>query len=302
MRGSVPRVTYDVETGAVTAAWDRLVTAYAAARPDGELAPYWSELVVTATGAALEQVDEEVQGYAPHPSGPRAVDDVVVEVLNGVSDVVVRVCADVVLYGDETEPAALVAEARRLNDRYCDLYDLVSGRHPDAGLGEDGGDRAQEPAAPAMTTSRANAAAAAPAVTSTEPAPWLHRTGAAVDSRALGELVRRLVRAYAEQGDAATLEALWRSAFAAASGCTGEVVQEVCEGARLPGDKLSEERAANEVAAGFEDLFGAAVVRLFAADGNGDERLAEEARRLVRRRDALFDLVEDLYPGMYEAD
>lgn len=130
--------------------------------------------------------------------------------------------------------------------------------------------------------------------------PWQQRTGTPVDSAALGGLVKRLVTSYASQADAVTLEAMWRSAFGAASGCSAEVIQEVCEAARLPEQERSEQRAANEVAAGFEELFAAAVVRLFAADSTGNGDLADEGRRLVQRRDALFDLMEELYPGMYD--
>lgn len=308
-RGSVRVVTQEVksvefDSAAATAAWDRLLSAYAAAGDD--LVPHWIDLVETVTGADADQVDEEVRGYAPHATQPRDREDVVVEVLNGVSDIVVRLCADVVLYDDDSSAEQLVAEARRLNDRYCDLYDLVVERHPDAPLGDGGDDDdddAEAPAHAAVTTPTpapvASATAAAPA---TSPVPWLHRTGAPVETAALAGLVKRLVSAYAERGDAITLEAMWRSAFAAASGCDAAAVQEVCETARLPATELSETRAANEVAAGFEELFAAAVVRLFAADGTGDGDLADEARRLVQRRDALFDLMEETYPGMYDAE
>lgn len=312
-RGSVRVVTQEVksvefDSAAATAAWDRLLAAYAAA--GGDLVPHWTDLVGTVTSADADQVDEEVRGYAPQPAQPRDREDVVVEVLNGVSDIVVRLCADVVLYDDESSPEQLVAEARRLNDRYCDLYDLVVERHPDAPLGdgdgdgEDEADDAETPQHAAVTTptpAPVASAAVAPAPAA-GPAPWLHRTGAPVDSGALAGLVKRLVSAYAERGDAVTLEAMWRSAFAAASGCDAAAVQEVCETARLPGAELPETRAANEVAAGFEELFAAAVVRLFAADGTGDGDLADEARRLVQRRDALFDLMEETYPGMYDAE
>lgn len=285
---------------AVDASWKRLLEEYAAARPGADLTPLWTDLVVTATRAEHDQTEEEAEGYAPEPSERSDPEDVVVEVMNGVSDIVVRLCADVVLHGDESDPGALVREARRLNDRYCDLYDLVVTRHPNSGLGEDDdtgeadirtviGKGAAEVRVPQASTQAAGGA------------PWAHRTGTVIDSDALGGLVRRLVSSYAERAEAVTLEAMWRSAFAAASGCDAEVVQDVCESARLPGGELSEERAANEVAAGFEELFGAAVVRLFAPDGAADSGQAEEARRLVQRRDALFDLMEELYPGMYDA-
>lgn len=281
------------DRAAATTAWERLVAEYAAGRDAEDLVPYWAELLGAATGADLEQAEEEVRGFAPTPSGPRPEADVVVEVMNGVSDLVVRLCADVVLYGDESDPSALVAEARRLNDRYCDLYDLVVELHPDAPL--DDAEDEEEPAPPAPAP-----VATPPVAPPTQgPAPWLHRTGTPVASDALAGLVRRLVTAYAQQAEAVTLEAMWRSAFAAASGCAADVVQDVCEAARLPTETLSEPRAANEVAAGFEELFAAAVVRLFAPDGTGNGDLADEARRLVQRRDALFDLMEQQYPGMY---
>lgn len=285
------------DRAAAMTAWERLVAEYAAARDAEDLVPYWAELLGAATGAELEQAEEEVRGFAPTPSGPRPEADVVVEVMNGVSDLVVRLCADVVLYGDESEPAALVAEARRLNDRYCDLYDLVVELHPDAPLDDADEDdsAAAAPAVPAPVTTPQ----AAPTRTAEVPAPWLHRTGTPVASDALAGLVRRLVASYAQQAEAVTLEAMWRSAFAAASGCAAAVVQDVCEAARLPTEALPEARAANEVAAGFEELFAAAVVRLFAPDGMGNGDLADEARRLVQRRDALFDLMEEQYPGMY---
>ncbi|MGH3097659.1 MAG: hypothetical protein ACRDMV_16870 [Streptosporangiales bacterium] len=281
---------------AVEASWKRLLEEYAAARPDADLTPLWTDLVVTATRAERDQADDEAQGYAPEPREPSDPEDVVVEVMNGVSDIVVRLCADVVLQGDDSDPGALVREARRLNDRYCDLYDLVIARHPDAGLGEDEGE-----ADIRMMIGKGAAEVRVPQTGPQAGAPWAHRTGTVIDRDALGGLVRRLVTSYAERAEAVTLEAMWRSAFAAASGCGAEVVQEVCESARLPGGELSEERAANEVAAGFEELFGAAVVRLFAPDSAADGGQAEEARRLVQRRDALFDLMEELYPGMYDA-
>ncbi|MQA77871.1 MAG: hypothetical protein GEV10_05225 [Streptosporangiales bacterium] len=306
MTQEVKSVEFD--SAAATAAWDRLLSAYAGARADDDLVPHWTDLVGTVTSADADQVDEEVRGYAPQPAHPREREDVVVEVLNGVSDIVVRLCADVVLYDDESTAEQLVAEARRPNDRYCDLYDLVVERHPDAPLGDGGGDdetdEVETPPHAAVTTPTPAPVASAPVAPAPAagPAPWLHRTGAPVDSDALAGLVKRLVSAYAERGDAVTLEAMWRSAFAAASGCDAAAVQEVCETARLPGTEMSQTRAANEVAAGFEELFAAAVVRLFAADGNGDGDLADEARRLVQRRDALFDLMEETYPGMYDAD
>lgn len=276
-----------------TAAWERLLTAYAGAAAGADLTTHWVELIGTATGASAEQIEEQVGGYAPIPTGPRAVDDVVVEVMNGVSDIAVRICADVVLYDDDRDAAELVAEARRLNDRYCDLFDLVVERHPDIQFDGAGAEPDQEEV-PVTDT---------PKVGSQEsPAPWLHRTGTPVDSGALGGLVKRLVSSYSEQADAVTLEAMWRSAFGAASGCDAVAIQEVCETARLPESATSELRAANEVAAGFEELFAAAVVRLFAPDGTGDGDLADEARRLVQRRDALFDLMEELYPGLYDAE
>ncbi|MBO0829684.1 MAG: hypothetical protein J2P24_18080, partial [Streptosporangiales bacterium] len=277
------------DRAAATSAWERLVAEYAAGRDSEDLVPYWAELLGAATGADLEQAEEEVRGFAPTPSGPRPEADVVVEVMNGVSDLVVRLCADVVLYGDEADPNALVAEARRLNDRYCDLYDLVVELHPDVPLDEDDADDEDEdesvPAVPAPVATRPVAPAAE------GPAPWLHRTGTPVASDALAGLVRRLVTAYSQRAEAVTLEAMWRSAFAAASGCAAAVVQDVCDSARLPAEPLSETRAANEVAAGFEELFAAAVVRLFAPDGTGNGDLADEARRLVQRRDALFGLM-----------
>lgn len=122
---------------AVDASWKRLLEEYAAARPGADLTPLWTDLVVTATRAEHDQTEEEAEGYAPEPSERSDPEDVVVEVMNGVSDIVVRLCADVVLHGDESDPGALVREARRLNDRYCDLYDLVVTRHPNSGLGED---------------------------------------------------------------------------------------------------------------------------------------------------------------------
>ncbi|HEX6447532.1 MAG TPA: hypothetical protein VF053_20720 [Streptosporangiales bacterium] len=294
------------DRAAATTAWERLVAEYAAGRDAEELVPYWAELLGAATGAELEQAEEEVRGFAPTPTGPRPETDVVVEVMNGVSDLVVRLCADVVLYGDESDPAALVAEARRLNDRYCDLYDLVVELHPEAPLDDEEDEDAPPvasapvPSAPVSTTPVTPATPTASAAES--PAPWLHRTGTPVASDALAGLVRRLVTAYAQQAEAVTLEAMWRSAFAAASGCPADVVQEVCESARLPTEPLPEMRAANEVAAGFEELFAAAVVRLFAPDGTGNGDLADEARRLVQRRDALFDLMEAEYPQMYADD
>lgn len=283
------------DRAAATSAWERLVAEYAAGRDAEELVSYWAELLGAATGADLEQAEEEVRGFAPTPSAPRPEADVVVEVMNGVSDLVVRLCADVVLYGDESDPAALVAEARRLNDRYCDLYDLVVELYPDAPLDDVDDEDEPAPAVPARTS------VATPPVppVAEGPAPWLHRTGTPVASDALAGLVRRLVTAYAQQAEAVTLEALWRSAFAAASGCAADVVKDVCESARLPTEALPETRAANEVAAGFEELFAAAVVRLFAPEGTGNGDLADEARRLVQCRDALFDLMETQYPGMY---
>lgn len=286
---------------AATTAWERLVAEYAAGRDAEDLVPYWAELLGAATGADLEQAEEEVRGFAPTPTGPRPAADVVVEVMNGVSDLVVRLCADVVLYGDEADPVALVAEARRLNDRYCDLYDLVVELYPDAPLEDEDDDEDMPPVASAPVASAPVAAAATPAATES-PAPWLHRTGTPVAGDALAGLVRRLVTSYAQQAEAVTLEAMWRSAFAAASGCSADVVQDVCDAARLPTEALPEARAANEVAAGFEELFAAAVVRLFAPDGTGNGDLADEARRLVQRRDALFDLMEVQYPGMYADD
>lgn len=284
---------------AAATAWGRLVGEYAAARPDADLTSHWVGLVATVTGADAESVEEQVRGCVPHPSRTQPTDAVVVEVMNGVSDVVVRLCADVVLYGDDDDPAALVAEARQINDRYCDLLDMVVERHPEVDFDQDGGDEA-----PAAEEAQPAPAAETPQVAeaTSSPAPWLHRTGAPVNSDALGGLVKRLVSSYASQADAVTLEAMWRSAFGAASGCSADVIQEVCEAARLPEQELSEHRAANEIAAGFEELFAAAVVRLFAADSSGNGDLADEGRRLVQRRDALFDLMEELYPGMYEAE
>src|SRR5690606_38926999 len=208
------------------AAWDRLLTAFAGAAADADLTPAWVELIDTAVGADPEQTEEEVRGYAPLPTGPKPVADAVVEVMNGVSDIVVRLVADVVLYGDDEDADQLVAEARRLNDRYCDLYDLVVERHPEVTFDDA---EPQASVAPA-----AEPVAATPRVGTPEsPAPWLHRTGAPVDSGALGGLVKRLVTAYSEQADAVTLEALWRSAFGTASGCDATAIQEVCETARL---------------------------------------------------------------------
>jgi hypothetical protein len=288
------------DRAAATTAWERLVAEYAAGRDAEDLVPYWAELLGAATGAELEQAEEEVRGFAPTPTGPRPAADVVVEVMNGVSDLVVRLCADVVLYGDESDPAALVAEARRLNDRYCDLYDLVVELHPEAPLDDEDDEEAPPVASAPVVSAPVTAQPVTPATPTAEsPAPWLHRTGTPVASDALAGLVRRLVTAYAQQAEAVTLEAMWRSAFAAASGCAADVVQDVCDAARLPTEALPETRAANEVAAGFEELFAAAVVRLFAPDGTGNGDLADEARRLVQRRDALFDLMEAQYPGMY---
>ncbi|MQA17832.1 MAG: hypothetical protein GEV09_28390, partial [Pseudonocardiaceae bacterium] len=61
-------------------AWDRLLTEYAAARPDTDLVPCWTELIRTVTGVGEEEVEEQVRGYAPRPAAARAADVVVLEV------------------------------------------------------------------------------------------------------------------------------------------------------------------------------------------------------------------------------